>query len=417
MAPTTPVRGTATSVNDAPIAPRRGRPTKPTDKIREAQVNLGLRTVGTRAATQRTILPAITVAPANDKQSDDGTHNEGPASEGTNQPTQNVELQGTLGEELKGYRAVIQALSGELKEAQKDRQIQTMIIQDLRGKIQNIGGEVKEVGEEARRMGEMVKIAGEEAKAGWDEARKGWEEVKRAREEAQLAREEIQLAREETQLAREETQLAREETQLAREAAKAAEEKVVTLQKEMGAMKEEVGASLQKLCSDMAAWSSQPPSWASVAAGSSQSGSRVSFDLSERSSGASYSPSESLTTSTPRESPTTSLRSAFKNSNGRTNDTKTRLTIDLGKLNNEDAVQLDSTAKSFHLERPPSQSLPPLEHRGLCRASTLVFHRCGRVIEPGTWQELGHRRSNMHIANQDCHGNHMVHRMHTSNSR
>ncbi len=41
---TTPVRGTATSANDAPIAPRRGRPTKPTEKIREAQVNLGLRT-------------------------------------------------------------------------------------------------------------------------------------------------------------------------------------------------------------------------------------------------------------------------------------------------------------------------------------------------------------------------------------
>lgn len=245
MAPTTPVRGTATSMNDAPIVPRRGRPTKPTDKIREVQVNLGLRTVGTRAATQRTILPAITVAPANDQQSDDGPRNDAPASEGTNQPTQNMELQGTPVEVLKGYRAVIQALSGELKEAQKDRQIQTMIIQDLRGKIQNIGSEVKEVGEEARRMGEMVKIAGEEAKAGWDEARKGWEEVKRAREEAQLAR---------------------EETQLAREAAKAAEEKVVTLQNEMGAMKEEFGATLQKLSADLSTWSSQPPSWASVAA-------------------------------------------------------------------------------------------------------------------------------------------------------
>lgn len=251
MPPTTPVRGSATSADDAPIAPRRGRPPKPTEKIREAQANLERRTAGARATTQRTI-----------QQNHDGPRTDTGADE-----------------ELKGYRAVIQALSSELKEARKERQTQILVIQELQGKVQNIGGEVKDVGEETRRMGMMLKTAGEDA-------RKGWEEAKRAREEAQLAREEIKLAREETRLARD----------AARGAARAAEEKVETFQNEMGAIKEEFRTSLQKLASELSALSSQPPSWASVAARgmSSATSPRVSSPNTSQGTSQSISPYSSI---------------------------------------------------------------------------------------------------------------------------
>jgi hypothetical protein len=44
-------------------------------------------------------------------------------------------VQGVLVEELKGYRALIQALSDELKETQRDRHRQLAIIQEMQGQL------------------------------------------------------------------------------------------------------------------------------------------------------------------------------------------------------------------------------------------------------------------------------------------
>jgi hypothetical protein len=184
----------------------------------------------------------------------------------------------------------------EQDDAPNDRQILLAIVQSFEAKLQSIDSAMEEANKEAR---------------------EGWAEVKRVGEELRLAR----------------------------EATVAAERKVDTLQKEMQAMKEQFEATVQKMTAELVALTSRPPSWASVAARNLQTSSRVSFDLSERSSGASYSPSESSTPSTSRDSPTTSLRSAFKGSSGRPNNAKARLTIDLRKLNDEDAEQLDTTAK------------------------------------------------------------------------
>jgi hypothetical protein len=224
MPPTTPVRGTATSASDAPVAPRRGRPPKPTEKIREAQATLGLGTTSTRAATHRAILPAITVAPTSAQQIRDAPRIDTTAGDDTANPPQSIDIQSILVEEIKGYRAVIQTLSSELKEAQKDRQTQIAIIHELRT---------------------IAVDAHEEARKGRDDARKGWEELRKAREETKLIREEVQLSR--------------NETQQAKEVAEA-------LRTELATVKEEVGESLQKLASEVATLSSRPPSWASVVA-------------------------------------------------------------------------------------------------------------------------------------------------------
>lgn len=269
MPPSTPVRSTTTSGEDASRALRHGRPAKPTENIRGKQAALAGQATTTRPTTRSALLNSITVEVEGEQPNSDNEQSTPEQDENT-----------------KGGAAAFME-----------------VIQTFKDKLQNIEDATKEANKEAK---------------------EGWAEVKRVREELRLAL---------------------EETRRAREATAAAERKVDTLQNEMQAMKEQFEATVQKMAAEMAALTSRPPSWASVAAGSSQSGSRVSFDLSERSSGASYSPSESLNLSTPRESPTTSLKSAFKNSSGRPHDTKARLTIDLGELNNEDAEQLDSTAK------------------------------------------------------------------------
>lgn len=100
MLPTTPVRGRATSANDAPVAPRRGRPPKPTEKIREAQATLGLRAAGARATTQRTILPAIAVASLDDQQNDDRLNMGERAEERAKESHQPTEWQKIIMEDL-----------------------------------------------------------------------------------------------------------------------------------------------------------------------------------------------------------------------------------------------------------------------------------------------------------------------------
>lgn len=131
MLPTTPVRDTATSANDAPIAPRRGRPPKPTEKIREAQATLGLRSRSARTTSFRPILPSVTVAVPATQQDHDarGTNNQG--AEDGSIPAQEEMVQDVVMEELKGYRAVIQALGDELRETQRDRQTQLSVINEM----------------------------------------------------------------------------------------------------------------------------------------------------------------------------------------------------------------------------------------------------------------------------------------------
>ncbi len=137
MAPTTPVRGTATSANDAPVAPRRGRPPNPTEKIREAQATLGLRTAGARPTTLRAILPAVTVADSTTQQNPEVLNTNKEAQEDTERDNQQPEWQTTIMEEFRGYRAVIQAMGAELKEVQRDRQTQISIIQSLQGLLED----------------------------------------------------------------------------------------------------------------------------------------------------------------------------------------------------------------------------------------------------------------------------------------
>ena len=232
MAPLTPVRGTATSANDAPVAPRRGRPPKPTEKIREAQATLGLRTTGARQTTLRTILPTITVAEPTAQQNDDALDTNRTEQEGQAEAHRQPEWQITIMEEFRGYRAVIQAMGSELKEAKRDRQAQLGVIQSLQ---------------------ELVKEAGEEGRKGWDEARKGWEEARTAREETRLAREESQKSKEE---------FARKLEVMQAELGTVKEQFETTL----GAVKLQFETALAKITEDLSNLSSRPPSWATVAA-------------------------------------------------------------------------------------------------------------------------------------------------------
>ena len=204
-----------------------------------------MRTLGGRATTLRTILPAITVAEPSARKDQDAPNTNEETQEEAAEGRQQPEWQTTIMEEFRGYRAVIQAMGGELKEAQRDRQAQISVIQDLQ---------------------EIVKEAREEGRKGWEEARKGWEEARTAREEVRLAREETKQARDETRLAREDSRLAREETQKAKEAAQETAGKMEVLQTELVAVKEQFEASLAKITEDLNSLSSAPPSWATVAA-------------------------------------------------------------------------------------------------------------------------------------------------------
>jgi len=78
---------------------------------------------------------------------------------------QNDVAHGVLVEDMKGYRAVVQALSDELKEAQRDRNIQCAVIQEMEGHIQIINEKQKELGVEARKGWNEEREMGETERA------------------------------------------------------------------------------------------------------------------------------------------------------------------------------------------------------------------------------------------------------------
>lgn len=167
-----------------------------------------------------------------------------------------------------------------------------------------------------------------------------------------LAAEEI-LVKETEKRKEEEMKRAEVEKKRAAEEKRKAEEEKVILQQRDGQV-QKLGAMVESLRGELArtmAWASESRSYAAALSGgpgsntpSSQSNSRVSFELRERPSGASYSPPES-SASSPRISPTTSLRSALRQASTEPTRTGTKMTIDLKTLNERDATLLDTPAK------------------------------------------------------------------------
>ncbi len=103
-------------------------------------------------------------------------------------PVQNETFQSIRVEELKEYRAVIQALGNELREAQRDRHAQATVSLDIQGKLQMMDEKQKELGDEAKKGLNAAREGWAEEKKARLEAKKGWEEVKKATEETRLAR-------------------------------------------------------------------------------------------------------------------------------------------------------------------------------------------------------------------------------------